>query len=253
MESEADTIPAPVVPFRTTFRCAAIMYWGVFVPPCYLFFMATYSWFRLRRQTGSRADYALLLLQWPNLAFVYPLVVAGCVSAARIAWAPSTRRGDLWVRIGVYTGMANWLVLAVLWAVGVDQQTSGSGSFIILLAIAPIVFFLGTLPWVACTRVSSNGPPWESMLYGLFFVVAIATFFVTIPAYFYGSTIWAAPLALVCYAWAGWDCLAGDPLSKRRVSLKAMLGVFVWLSIHLAAWRYAVTSMLARHGQEFTE
>ncbi|WP_146583528.1 DUF6688 family protein [Posidoniimonas polymericola] len=234
-----------------------MFFWGVLAPVAFLIFLAAENPFSADVwQSGKLGHYAMLLLTWPSPALVYLFVLAAAYAMVLWLFGPQRDQGSPWVLAGLLTGVVVWLELYVLWFCGlcVDE---GALSFVGLHMAAPIVAVLWPLPLLLLIRVCQ--PIIGDERIAILALMLVLGFMVVLtseatPAIYLGLAVFTAPvLALACYCRAAWLACQSLRSDKYRLPLKAVFGLFAWFSMHLAAWRYAVNSMLTLYAQAPTE
>lgn len=256
MESEPDTTPAEgagrataVVPFRSTMRRPLLVFWGLLAPGVFLAFMAVFGPLDDVWQSGRWGHYAVLLFQWPSLTVVYLFVVLG-------GWAMLLfiigRPRNRWVLWGLLSGAVVWGEFLALWTLYLSVEVP----FLFVLMfylVTPLVAVLWVLPWVLLVQAVRTASSDERIaIVTLLLVLALCAVaaYEMILGFFLGGVLFSAPLlAFACYAMASRSCLKSVHGDQVRLSLKGLLGAFLWFSVHFAAWRYAVNQMLVLYAQ----
>lgn len=231
-----------------------MFFWGVLAPVAFLVALTMFpvtSEFDVW-QSGKLGHYAILLLTWPSPAFVYLFVLAAAVAMVLWLFGPQRDQRSPWVLAGLVTGVVVWLELYGLWlsSLCVDE---GVVAFVGLHIAAPIVAVLWPLPLLLLLRVCQ--PIITDERIAILALMLVLGFMVVLtseatPTIYLGLAVFTAPvLALVCYCRAAWVACQSFRGGKLRLPLKAVFGLFAWFSLHLAAWRYAVNSMLTLYAQ----
>ncbi|WP_425401032.1 DUF6688 family protein [Aeoliella sp.] len=240
--------------YTSLFRVWWFIVWGLVFPVVFLCMAGTWGGFEMY-QSGRFGTYCVLVFEWQAMIWLYPLLAfSACGLLYQLLRRP-TDKAPAWQLGAVLTGLLLWLELFVAWCGAVEHEMDVAASLFLTIIVAPIAGVLAVQPPIVITMLVKG---LELKAKHEIVAVVIGTVIITIASLSVYAGGWlvgamvATPLAVVTYGRASWELLA--PLRKSwRISISALLAVFIWLSVNFAAWRRAILVAIDEYNHLPTE
>jgi hypothetical protein len=198
-------------------------------------------------QSQKISDYAQLFLSHAGSAPFYPLLLYNMASMVLMVCHPHRYLHNVWVRWGIYSGVAVALGFWGLFMVALGENiafTLSWGLFVSLLSSAVSWGMMLAVRWM----IRNNMGILLTVLIGLFFclilfIPIILVLLLVIASW--SATAWAVTAYGAMSLW-----IIRQRGNKRfQFSLAQLLGVMAWVAGYCSAWRIAYLIVLEKYAQ----